>query len=41
MVGVGSKLSVAVSVTSPEFKNVPDVGLAETTGGVTSEDMMI
>ncbi len=36
MVGVGSILSVAASVTSTELKNVPDVGLAETIGAVTS-----
>ena len=36
MVGAGSTASVADSVTSTEFKNEPPVGLAETTGAVTS-----
>ena len=35
-VGAGSTASVADSVTSTELKNVPDVGLAKTTGAVTS-----
>ena len=40
MAGAGSISSVAESVTSTESTNVPDVGLAETTGGVKSDIMI-
>jgi len=36
MVGVGSVSSVADSVTTTKLRYVPPVGLAETTGAVTS-----